>query len=155
MCIKVVKCIISSYSNCVHIEVWLRTLAWISRGGEKAGKHGTCLLSQGPSSFCLSAQNRVTLAKVPVLAVSVVFVWSRGILDAWNIPRIFENGNEASRLFILKFQELRAYAFMLGRLPLLPYKICRSVARSVHLLCNAIVNSSWLPHDHVRHVIVA
>ena len=39
------------------------------------------------------------------------------------IPRPFENGNEASILF-------------------------------VHLLLD-LVNSSWLPRDHVRHVIVA
>ena len=29
-----------------------------------------------------------------------------------------------------------------------------SIARSAHLLCNAIVNSSWLPHDCKRHVLV-
>ena len=36
---------------------------------------------------------------------------------------------------------------MLARLLLLPHKI-HSIARSVHLLCNATVNSSWLPHDN-------
>ena len=28
------------------------------------------------------------------------------------------------------------------------------IARSVHLLCNFIVNSSWLLHNRVKHVIV-
>ena len=43
---------------------------------------------------------------------------------------------------------------MLGYYSCLTEFVCsHSVARSVHLLCNAIVNSSWLPRDHVRHVI--
>ena len=29
-----------------------------------------------------------------------------------------------------------------------------SLVRSVHLLCTTIVSSSWLPRDHVRHIVV-
>ena len=43
---------------------------------------------------------------------------------------------------------------MLGYYSCLTGFVCsRSVAKSVYLLCNAIINSSWLPRDHVRHVI--
>ena len=44
---------------------------------------------------------------------------------------------------------------MLARLPpsLTGFVCSRSVARSVHLLCNVIVNCSWLPHDHIgKHI---
>ena len=73
------------------------------------------------------------------------------------VPRPFENGNEASRLFVnLGLRKLRAYVCLLGYYSCLTGFVCsHSVARSVHLLCNAIVNSSWLPRDLVRHVIVA
>ena len=71
-------------------------------------------------------------------------------------PRPFENGNDASRIFInLEFQKLRAYLRLLGYYSCLTSFVCSwSIARSVYLLCNASINSSWLPHDHVRHVIV-
>ena len=48
----------------------------------------------------------------------------------------------------------RGYIVTLVRILLLVHKIAysRSVARSVHLYSR---NSSWLPLDHIKHVIVA
>ena len=61
----------------------------------------------------------------------------------------FENGNEASRLD-LNFRNLEHN--MLARLLFLPpigFAYSHSVRRSVHLLSNPIINSSWLSRDHV------
>jgi len=56
------------------------------------------------------------------------------------VPGPFENGNKASRLFeSLDFGNL-VYLRLLGYYSCLTGFACsRSVARSVHLLCNAIV----------------
>ena len=72
------------------------------------------------------------------------------------VPRPLKNGNKARRLFInLEFQKLIAYLCLLGCCSCLTGFPCGcSVARSAHLLCNAIVNSSWLPCDRKKHVIV-
>ena len=72
------------------------------------------------------------------------------------VPRPLKNWNEANRLFVnLEFQKFIAYLCLLGYYSCLTGFPCAcSVARSAHLLCNAIVNGSWLPHDHKRHVIV-
>ena len=74
----------------------------------------------------------VTLAKIPVCAVSAVFVWSRGIMFVHRqlttfltregsrlVLRPLKNGNEASRLFV----NLEFSVFMLARLLLLPHRI--------------------------------
>ena len=114
-----------------------------------------CSLSPGPAQ---KREGLVTLAKILVCAVSV---WSRGITfvhcqlttfltheGSRLIPRPLKNGNEASRLFVnLDFQELRAYLYLLGYYSCLTRFACsRFVTTSVHILCIAIVNSSWLAH---------
>ena len=70
------------------------------------------------------------------------------------VPRPFENGNEASRLFVnLEFQRFRTHLHLLDHYSCLAgFSYSRPISRSVHLLCNAIVNSSWLSRDHVRHI---
>jgi len=62
------------------------------------------------------------------------------------VAKPFENGNEAvSRLSVnLEFQKLRAYLHLLG------FACSRSVARSVHLLCNVIVNSSCMANYVIK-----
>ena len=76
--------------------------------------------------------------------------------DSRLVPRPLKNWNEASRLFVnLKFQKLIAYLCLLGCCSCLTGFPCDcSVARSAHLLCNAIISCSWLPCDHKRHIIV-
>ena len=60
------------------------------------------------------------------------------------VPRPLKNWNKASKLFVnLEFQKLIAYLCLLGYYSCLTGFPCGcSVARSAHLLCNAIVNSS-------------
>ena len=101
--------------------------------------------------------------------MSAVFVWSRGITfipitklgkgshtheSSRLVPSPFKNGNVASRLFVnLKFQKLSVYLCMLSLLLPTWFACSRSIARSVHLLYNAIVNNSWLACDHTGHMI--
>ena len=71
--------------------------------------------------LCPHAENqeKVTLAKIPMCAVSAVFIWSNHVhyqllncLPHVFVPRPFENG---SSLFVnLEFQKLRAHLRLLG-----------------------------------------
>ena len=67
------------------------------------------------------------------------------------IPRPYENIRDYQTFIKFGFQKLVPYLRLLDYHSL---ACSRSVGRSVHLLCNAIVNSTWLPHDHVKYVIV-
>ena len=127
------------------------------------------VLASSPGPTHKLGKGLVTLGKLPICAVSAVFIWSRGITfvhcqlttfltheGSRLVRRPFKNGNKASRLFAkLKFQKLRVYLHLLRYYScLIRFACSRCVARSVHLLCNAIMNSSWPPHDHVSHVMV-
>ena len=98
-------------------------------------------------------QGLVTLAKILVCAVSAVFVWSRGITfvplpitkfltceSSRLIPRPFENGSEASILFInLQFQKLGVKLRLLGYYSCLTrFAYSHSVARFVRLLSSTV-----------------
>ena len=90
--------------------------------------------------------------------MSAVFVWDRPImfihyrlLYSWPheisslILRLFENGKKAQS------SELGTHLDMIGYYSRLPgLDSSRSLARSVPILCNTIVNSSWLPHDRTE-----
>ena len=73
------------------------------------------------------------------------------LLNSWShepgslIPRTFENGNK-ERLFIdLKVQTLRAHLHLIGCYSDVPgFVSSRSIARSVHPLCNTFINSSFM-----------
>ena len=126
----------------------------------------TVALFPGPSQIREKGSGH-TCAKIPVCAVSAVFIWSKLITliqyqllnplpheDSRLVPRPFKNGNEASRLFVnLEFQKFRTHLHLLDYYSCLAgFSYSRPISRSVHLLCNAIVNSSWLSRDHVRHI---
>ena len=67
-----------------------------------------------------------------------------------------KNWNEAIADFLQTLKlKLRAYLCLLGYYSCLTGFPCDcSLARFAHLLCNAIINGSWLARDHKRHVIV-
>ena len=71
------------------------------------------------------------------------------------VSSLFGIEERDSRLFVnLDVQKLRAYLWLLGYCSCLAGFPCGcSVARSAHLFCNAIINSSWLPLDRKRHVL--